>query len=178
MRKTLLKIFLGTLLLLPLQVGSLIMADYKFEKKYLQEWNLADKSSTLQAKQEHIDKFVQSLEKGYDAGDFASNNALFLKTSSNEFVANLTALKSLQERLKVVEKMDPNSFEYNTAIQQITAQEQGEASSMINVFLGCYALENYPLVWSWIGAIVMLVWMFLGCLGTFILFMFWSEFDQ
>lgn len=44
--------------------------------------------------------------------------------------------------------MDANSFQYNTAIQQITQQEQGEAIDMLSVFQGCWYKENYILLWG------------------------------
>lgn len=47
--------------------------------------------------------------------------------------------------------MDANFFQYNTAIQQITQQEQGEAIDMLSVFQGCWYKENYILLWDWIG---------------------------
>ena len=135
-----------------------IIANYKFEKNYLQLWELADKSSTIPAKQKYISEFVSVLEK--DKDKFATHNAIFLKTPNNELVSNLNALKTLADRLSQIQEMNPNTFEYNTAIQQITAQEQGEAKALISVIRGCYYLETYPSIWGWIGATLI----FLGIL--------------
>mgnify|MGYP001558170170 CR=1 FL=1 len=62
------------------QIKNLIIGNYKFEKDYLQFWELSDKSSTIPAKQKYISEFVLTLETGYKKGDFSSFNALFLKT--------------------------------------------------------------------------------------------------
>lgn len=128
-------------------------AAYTYENKYGQLWELADKSSTISAKYSYINEFVIALEKGYTNGDFADYNATFLQTPNNSFQKNLEALKTLSERLGEIREMNPSSFEYNTAIQQITAQEQGEADAILAVFKGCYNRENYPITWGWIGNI-------------------------
>lgn len=128
-----------------------IVAEYRMEKGYTQLWELADKSSTIPAKQKYVAEFVAALESGYSRGKFASHNAVWLETPNNGFEANLAALRSLSERLGQIQEMKPSSFEYNTAIAQITAQEQGEAKAMLSVFTGCFELAGYPMVWGWIG---------------------------
>lgn len=133
------------------QIKSLIIGNYRFEKDYLQFWELSDKSSTIPAKQKYISEFVLTLENGYKKGDFSSFNAIFLKTPNNNFEANLNALRTLSQRLIEIQEMDPKTFEYNTAIQQITAQEQGDAHKLIGIIKGCYFLNNYFIVWDWIG---------------------------
>jgi hypothetical protein len=142
------------LLLAGLQVKSLIMCNYTYEKDYSNFWALADKSSTISAKQQYITQFVSALETGYAKGEFSDYNAVWLKTPNNSFRANLAALKTLAERLTEIQKMNPSSFEYNTAIQQITAQEQGEAAPLLHVIEGCYLKTSYPLVWEWLGALI------------------------
>lgn len=158
-------------------VVSAFTANYRFKADYLSDWNLADKSSTLEAKSEYIDKFVENLQIGERAGDFSTHGAIFLKNDANAFSENLKALKTLQSRLYEVKKMNPSSFEYNNAIQQITAQEQGEASEMINVFSESYTIKNYPLGSEALGSIFIfgggLVFMAVGMFGIFM----WSEWD-
>ena len=132
--------------LIAYQISMQVLADYRFEKNYTQFWELADKSSTILAKQKYISQFVAALEAGYVKGDFSSHNAKWLTTPNNSFDANLGALKTLSARLGEIQGMKPSSFEYNTAIQQITTQEQGEARSMLDVFNGCYELANYPMI--------------------------------
>lgn len=126
-----------------------------WETGYLQYWVQADRSSTIEAKSENVDKFIAALESGNSRQQFAEFNAIFLKkTAPNSFASNMVALKSLGERLHEIRHMDAKSFEYNTAIQQITQQEQGEASEMIKVFQGCYDLSQWPITWGWIGNIL------------------------
>ena len=153
MKKTITITLLAITLLWIVSVISVVTANYRFKSDYLSDWNLADKSSTLEAKSEYIDKFVEKLQIGEQAGDFSTHGAIFLKNDSNAFSENLKALKTLQSRLYEVKKMDPSSFEYNNAIQQITAQEQGEASEMINVFSESYTIKNYPLGSTGLGSI-------------------------
>lgn len=135
------------------QIRTAVIASYKIENQYTQLWQLADKSSTIPAKQKYISQFVAALEAGRAKGDFASHDAKWLQTPNNDFDQNLDALKSLAGRLDEIQKMDSTSFQYNTAIEQITKQEQGEAGPMMGVFEGCYTLQNYPMVWDWIGGI-------------------------
>lgn len=163
-------IFLICLALMGIQIGQEVMGHYRWEKGYSQEWHLADKSSTLTAKQEHIQKFVDLLEQGYAQGHFASYDAIWLITPNNSFENNLSALKTLNLRLGEIQSMDPTSFQYNTAIQQITAQEQGEASAMMGVFSGCFYLANYPWAWHWIELTVMLIWIIIGGLAGIMFF--------
>jgi len=140
----------GTLILsCEIRLG--ILSSYNYEKHYSQLWSLAEKSSTIPAKQQYISQFLNTLKQGKTNGDFAEYDALFLKTPNNNFDANLKALETLSARLTEIQSMDPSSFQYNTAIQQITAQEQGEAGPMLSVFQGCYDLNNYFFIWNWVG---------------------------
>lgn len=77
------------------QIRTGIVSKYRFEKDYTQYWSLADKSSTIQAKQQYITQVVTALRAGAARGEFAANNAMWLKTTNNSFTANLTALESL-----------------------------------------------------------------------------------
>lgn len=146
-----------------------ILANYHWRNEYLNHWTLADRSSTIPAKQEHIQGFVNALERGNNNGRFAAYDAIFLQTPSNNFRTNMTALDTLDQRLTEIQGMDPNSFQYNTAIQQITAQEQGEASAMLEVLSGCYFLANYPIIWGWIGATLITIAICIGGLGFIII---------
>ena len=58
--------------------------------------------------------------RGEASGEFSSNDAIFFPTPNNELESNLAMLKTLNERLIEIKGMDPKSFEYNMAIQQIT----------------------------------------------------------
>lgn len=108
-------------------------------------WTLADRASTISQKSDYIDKFVTSLEDPKYAGQY---DALIFFTPENSFDANLTALKSLQTRLHDIKTMDENSFAYQSAIQQITAQEQGQAADMLGVFEGVWWKTNHYSLWN------------------------------
>jgi len=142
---------------------SIFYADYRWEKEIGNYWSLADKSSTLDAKSDYIDKFVEALEKA----KLAEYNAIFFKTPNNNVRKNIEALKTLQARLHEIKSMDINSFAYQTAIEQITAQEQGEADKMLEVIEGGWVLANYPYVWSWFGLLILGVIILIGIIGIY-----------
>jgi hypothetical protein len=123
------------------------IGSYRYNKEYECYWNLADKASTISKKAEGIDKFVSALENSGFQGKY---NAIFLQTPDNSFDYNFEALKSLQLRMHEIEKMDVTSFQYQTAIQQITEQEQGQAREMLSEFKGIWWKEYHPLLWNWI----------------------------
>ena len=145
-------------------VGCRIYGDYQYEKNIASSWKLADKASTIEQKSKYVDKFVTALE---ESGLEGLHDAVFLTTPDNSFDKNLEALKSLQARLHEIKTMDVTSFEYQTAIQQITAQEQGEALRMLAVFEQVWWKENYFFLWSWIAGLS-----FVGVLVMFILGLF------
>jgi|WetSurMetagenome_2_1015567.scaffolds.fasta_scaffold264162_2 hypothetical protein len=143
--------FLGVILFALLIVQA-VVANYNYEKKYLSYWELSDRSSTIIAKEQYITQFVDAINQ--DRGSFADYNAVFLKTPQNSFDNNLKAVTTLRDRLKDIENMNESDFAYQTAIQQITSQEQGEAGNLLKVIGGTYYLGSYPLQWSWIGGII------------------------
>ena len=118
---------------------------------------------------EHIDKFVNALEESNLHGEY---NAIFLETPDNSFDANFEVLKSLQLRLHEIEKMDITSFQYQTAIQQITQQEQGEASNMLSEFSGIWWKTNHFMLWDWIGISQVIFLLIMLLIGTII----WNEY--
>ena len=137
----------GSIIAIVLSITFAVIAKYKYRNEYSYSWELADRSSTIEEKSKHINTFVSKLE---NSGLNGKHNALFMETPTNGFDANLTALKSLQQRLNDIKGMNPSSFEYQTAIQQITQQEQGEADVMLSVFKGIWFKEHYPMIWDWI----------------------------
>ncbi|MGA2260035.1 MAG: hypothetical protein ABSH28_01220 [Acidobacteriota bacterium] len=52
-----------------------------------------------------------------------------------------------------IQTMDITSFQYQTAIQQITAQEQGEADKLIGELKGLWWKENHFWLWNWVLAL-------------------------
>lgn len=123
---------------------------YQYENSIGSNWSLADKSSTITQKSLYVDKFVAALDQQGFQGKY---NAIIFPTPDNSFDRNLDALKSLQGRLREIQTMNPSSFEYQTAMQQITGQEQGEAKEMLDVFEGVWWLQHHPLLWNWILAL-------------------------
>lgn len=145
------------------QIHHGIVANYRYEKDYSNLWSLAEKSSSIPAKQKYIAEFVAKLKAGRASGEFSGYNAMWLKTPNNSFDSNLAALQTLSDRLSEIQGMNPNSFEYNTAIEQITKQEEWEAENLLDVFDGCYTLANYPTIWGWVQLVFIL-----GILGVFV----------
>jgi len=136
--------------LLFLSVYGSIKSKYEWQLMAGSQWNLADRSSTLDAKYKYINSFVLSLESMKEKHMLSEYNALFLKTPQNKTENNIKAIKTLQERLYEIIAMDTKSFEYNQAIQQITSQEQGEATELINDLFGSFQIHNYWYAWDWI----------------------------
>jgi hypothetical protein len=128
--------------------------EWEYENKIGNNWDLADAASTIEQKSAYMDQFVKSLE---NSGLQGMNSHLFYQTPISGFNQNLIALKSLQLRLKEIKNLDVNSFAYQTAIQQITDQEQGGARDMINVFESCYYKKNYYWYWDWRIIVGMLI---------------------
>jgi hypothetical protein len=139
---------------------------YTYQNNVQGYWDLADKSSTIKAKQEYVNQFVTILENTKHSG----YDAIIYKIPNSSFDFNLKALKSLRDRLETIREMDESSFAYQTAIQQITAQEQGEAHEMLSVFYGCYTLVNYWPAWGWLGGLVIAGYCILFIIGCCILF--------
>lgn len=155
--------FATLLIIISISVG--IIGSYQYENQIKSYWDLADKASTVEKKSVNIDKFVETLENSTLKGKY---NAIFLTTPNNSFDQNLEALKTLQQRLHEIQKMEVTSFEYQTAMQQITGQEQGEANEMLSVFKGVWWKENHFLLWNWIAWVQILICLGIGITGIVI----------
>jgi len=148
-----------------------ILAAYQYERTIGSYWHLSDKASTLVQKSAYLDKYVEALEHSGLAG---TNNALFLWTPNNNFDQNMIALKSLQGRMHQIQNMDEQSFAYQTAIQQITAQEQGEGYQLTGTFEGCWYLEHRPYLWGWIDVVCWLSFVGMALTGVTLLLIKYS----
>ena len=144
-----------------------VVAEYNYDRYYASYWSLADKSSTLEAKSVYIGQFVDKLNNSRQG--FSDYNAVFLPTPDNSFDKNFQALVSLRDRLHTISQMNESDFAYQTAIQQITAQEQGQATEMLAVFHGCYFLRSYPMLWDWCMIIAIGIIGSIGLAGWFII---------
>lgn len=121
-----------------------VYSNFNWDNAVYSNWNLSDKSSTLQAKADYMDKFVLALQ----SNNLADNDALIWKTADNNCQNNINAVITLRDRLTQIKGMDETSFQYQQAIQQITSQEQGEASTMIQTLHGCYNKTHFYFLWN------------------------------
>jgi hypothetical protein len=145
----------------------IVQSRYHWEKDFGSNWSLAEKASTIAQKSEYMDLFVNALASSNLSG---TNDSLFFPTPDNGFDQNFKALQSLQARLQTIKTMDENSFQYQTAIEQITAQEQGQAQDMITTLENCWMKVNYYELWNPFSfrAIAVLI-MILGGFGIVLL---------
>ena len=123
---------------------------YEYNRDILSYWELADRSSTLSEKYKYINKFVGALQ----SCKHSDYDAVFFKTPKLSFDDNMGALISLRDRLDAIKDMPTDSFQYQTAIEQITKQEQGQAGEMLSVFSGAWYLANYWYLWDWIPVLI------------------------
>lgn len=139
------------LIVIGVSVKAEILADYQYEREIGSYWSLSEKASNLEAKTAYLNQFVDAVEKSgiRDVG----YNALYLKTPDNSVEQNLNTLHSLQSRMNEIKGMDVQSFAYQQAIQQITAQEQGEAKNMLGEIEGAWYLKNHFYLWDWVDVI-------------------------
>jgi hypothetical protein len=144
-----------------------VVSDYDYDNQIGSFWALGIKASTLQQKTTYLDQYVNALQGAKLEG---TNNASFLKTPDNSFDQNMIALKSLQGRMHQIQGMDEQSFAYQTAMQQITGQEQGQAGQLTETFRGCWFLRYYWLLWGWhdiVAWILMIVFLIISGVMAF-----------
>lgn len=132
------------IILTGLYITYCIYANFSWENNVYSNWTLSDKSSTLQAKADYMDKFVTALQSNH----LADNSALIWKTADTNCQKNIDAVITLKERLNQIKGMDETSFQYQQAIQQITEQEQGQADNMITTLKSCYNKTHYYFIWN------------------------------
>lgn len=120
-------------------------AKFDYRNTISNNWDLSERASTISQKSEYMNKFVAALETQHLTG---LNSNLWFQTPSTSFDENMKALKSLQKRLIDISGMDETTMAYQTAIQQITAQEQGEGKSMLDVLYKCWQRQNYYTIWN------------------------------
>ena len=135
---------LATLCGMGIRIYAVVSANWEWENNVLSSWNLSDKASTIAAKSQYIDKFIASLQ----SASLGDNDALIWKTADNNCANNVAAVTTLRDRLDQIKGMDESSFQYQQAIQQITAQEQGEAGGMLHTLKGCWMKANHYVLWN------------------------------
>lgn len=125
-----------------------IYTNYECNRDLLSYWKLSAKASTLKQKSLYLDEFVANLEAAHLSG----NNALILKTPDNSYEQNMATLKSLQSRMEEIKSMDVKSFEYQQAMYQISAQDEGGVNG-VGDLIGVWYLDHHPSVWGWIDVV-------------------------
>lgn len=145
-------------------IAAEVLADYEYDNQIGSFWSLSEKASTLDQKSAYLDQFVSAIENARLTG----NNAIFLKTPDNSIEQNMVALHSLQSRMHEIKTMDVQSFQYQQAISQITAQEQGEAAHLLDVIEGVWYLNHHIFLWSWVDFIKWIALLLLGTVGAVI----------
>lgn len=161
---------LAFLVLLVWAIAAEILADYEYEKTIGSYWELADKASTLPQKADYLNRFVTAIEANHITG----HNAIWLKTPDNSVDQNMVALHSLQQRMAEIRNMDVSSFAYQQAIQQITAQEQGEAKQLLDVIAGAWYLQNHPFLWNWIDFVKWVLLLLYGSMAIVLTGVAWN----
>jgi len=156
--------FYGGIILLIAYIGISFPAFNEYNLQHENYWELADRSSSIEDKYVYINEMVASFEESNLHGTY---NAIIYKNPSNNFDNNLKALISLRDRLDEIKEMDVTSFEYQTAISQITAQEQGEAISMLSVLQGSWFKQNHIFYWNWIALVTIISILVIICIGGF-----------
>ena len=144
-----------------------VRASYDYDNTIGSYWSLGIKASTLQQKSTYLDQYVGALEAQHLEGMY---DAAFLKTPDNSYDQNMVALKSLQGRMHQIQGMDEQSFAYQSAMAQITAQEQGQADHLTSTFEGCWFLRNNSLLWGWHDALVWIALIVFGIISGFFAF--------
>lgn len=145
-----------------------VVATYQFRRDIGSYWALSVKASTIDQKEQYINKFVYILKNQGFEGKY---DAIFLTTADNSFDYNMIALESLQQRLSDIKGMDVKLFEYQTAIQQITEQKQDGAGRMLSVFAGVWMKTHYFMLWDWICVVNVIIFFAVFILGIiFVLF--------
>jgi hypothetical protein len=135
-----------------------VQANYEYDNTIGSYWSLGVKASTLQQKSAYLDQYVAALSHAHLEGTY---DAAFLQTPDNSYDQNMVALLSLQGRMHQIQGIDESSFAYQTAMAQITGQEQGQADHLTSTFEGCWFYRNNTLLWGWHDVLVwlaMIVW--------------------
>lgn len=142
-----------------------LSVDNEYDREIASFWSLSEKASTLPVKAAYLNQFVAAV----DGAHLQGNNALFYKNPDNDITQNLVALHSLQTRMNEIQGMDVTSFQYQQAISQITAQEQGEATRMLSNIEGVWYLTYHPFLWEWVDLFRWLGMLGLLCVGGFLI---------
>ena len=100
-------------------------------------FDLSDKASKLDTKLDYLKQYSNALvESGLNEGQ----STVFFQTKETSLEENYKVLQSLIERMEETKEMEINSFEYQTAIKQITEDEYCWFHT--DVFVSGYYIDN------------------------------------
>lgn len=142
-----------------------VVSHNKYNTNFDANWELSKSAATIEQKSIYIDKFVQAIENGGFDGKF---DAIFNPNDNNSYEQNLIALKTLQQRLHELKSLPMTSFDYNTALQQITEQQCKMSNNIIYTFSGIWYKEHYILLWNWIclvGVCIFIIGIICSCIS-------------
>lgn len=122
---------------------------YAYDVKIGQHLSLSDDASTAVKKLEYMDVYIGAIAK-----NIHRNDARFVfKRERLTCDAQLTILGTLKQRLEETTKMNPESFEYQQAMAQISGQEYDHTlDSIDNIIHSCWLRQNMLVVFTlWFG---------------------------
>ena len=125
---------------------------YIYDVRIGQYLSLSDDASTAEKKLEYIDKYIASINKYIHR-----NDARFVfKRERLTCDVQLIVLETLKQRLEETTRMNPESFEYQQAMAQISGQEYGHTLDSINSIIhSCWLRQNLFVVFVlWFGPII------------------------
>ena len=137
-----------------------IYASYSYDVRMGQYIRLADDSSTAESKLEYLKKF----EEVVSSNIFRNEARYVFKKERLTRDKQLKVLSTLQTRLQDAVEMDPLSFEYQTAMQQITGQEFDHALGEINdIISSCWLRQSgFAVFCLWIAWLLCLILFIIG----------------
>lgn len=141
--------FLAIIIAIALSVGT-YMASFSYKQNVESYLSMADDASTASLKLEHLLEYKKSVLKVVKG-----NDARFIfKTPQTKKAAQMAILDSLIDRVSTTAEMEPDSFEYQTAMNQITGQEfRGTINSTNKMFFGMYSRQNGWNSFLWMNGI-------------------------
>ena len=129
---------------------STYMASFPYKKNVESHLGMADDASTAALKLEHLLEYKKSVLKVVKGDDAR----LIFKTPQTKKAAQIAILDSLIDRVSTTAKMKTDSFEYQTAMNQITGQEfSGTIDSTNKMFFSMYARQNGWNAYMWMDGI-------------------------
>lgn len=134
--------------------------DYYYEVGIGQYIRLADDASTAEKKLEYLKRYEGAIRL-----KIVRNDARFIfKQERLTRDTQLVILGTLQTRLQDSTEMNPLSFEYQTAMQQITGQEfEHELTEINDIIWGCWYRQSGLVIFClWFAWLPWVILFFIG----------------